>query len=205
MEYKSALKCGLYDFEIARNWYRTVSSPENGGQGMHRDLVFDWVRSNALMLAPFTPHFSEHVWQDVLGEQSSVQQARFPEIETVDQVDLARNDYMRSAVDNLRSAEALISRRKGKAKAVGFEPSKPKSARIFVAETFPKWQEDAIAVLRSCTQGDVVDDAALKKQLAAAGLMKDKRIMPFCQQIKVSTLSTLLTEASSPGQRAHSV
>lgn len=184
MEYKAALKCGLYDFEIARNWYRTISSAENGGEGMHRDLVFDWIRSNALMLAPFTPHFSEHIWQDVLGETTSVQQARFPQIKTVDAVALARNDYMRGAVDSLRSAEALISRRKGKAKAAGFDTTKPKSARIFVAESFPQWQEEAIAVLKSCMTDGTVDDAALKKQLATSGLIKDKRIMPFCQQIK---------------------
>ena len=138
------------------------------------------------MLAPFTPHFSEHIWQDVLGETTSVQQARFPQIKTVDAVALARNDYMRGAVDSLRSAEALISRRKGKAKAAGFDTTKPKSARIFVAESFPQWQEEAIAVLKSCMTDGTVDDAALKKQLATSGLIKDKRIMPFCQQIKVS-------------------
>jgi leucyl-tRNA synthetase len=186
MEYKTALKCGLYDFEIARNWYRTVSAPENGGQGMHSGLVYDWIRSNALMLSPFTPHFSEHIWQDVLGEKTSVQQARFPVVQPVDQIALARNEYMRNAVDSLRSAEAVIARRKGKAKAVGFEASKPKSARIYVAETFPQWQEDALAVLKSSMQDGVVDDAVLKKQLG--GMMKDKRVMPFCQQVKVSEI-----------------
>lgn len=191
MEYKTALKLGLYDYENARNWYRTVSSPDNGGSGMHRDLVFAFIRNNALLLAPFTPHFSEHIWQTVLGESSSVQTAPFPKpTSNPDKSTLQQLDYMRGVVDSIRSAEALVARRKGgKGKSEApYDPSRPKCARIYVASDFPTWQEDGLAIVRGCwnASNNEFDEGKMKADLAGAGLIKDKRIMPFCQGIKVS-------------------
>lgn len=189
MEYKEALRRGLYDFENARNWYRVVNAPENGGQGMHVDLVFSWIRANALLIAPFTPHFSEHMWQNILGETTSVQNAAFPKpSQPIDRVRLSQVDYMRTAVDSIRSAEALMSRKKGKAKASGgFDPSKPKSARLYVATEFPEWQTKCVEVVQGAWNGETktVDDVKLRTSLNEAGLGKDKRAMPFCQIIKV--------------------
>jgi leucyl-tRNA synthetase len=135
-------------------------------------------------MSPFTPHFSEHIWQNILGESSSIQSARFPAFQDVDTAVLQQSDYMRSVVDNLRSAEANAARRKGKAKTV-FDPSKAKSARIYVATAFPEWQDQCLAVVKAAWDGKTFDDAQLRKGLEAVGLMKDKRAMPFCQQFKV--------------------
>ena len=190
MEYKEALKRGLYDFEIARNWYRLVTSPENGGSGLHEALTFTWIRNNALMMAPFTPHFSEHIWQNILGESSSVQSARFPEPSgPVDIVRLQQVEYMRGVVDSMRSAEAVLSKRKGKAKTTSaFDPSKPKSARVYVASDFPEWQTKCVDLVRASWDeaSGSVDDVRLRKELDAAGLSKDKKAMPFCQSFKAS-------------------
>jgi leucyl-tRNA synthetase len=191
MEYKEALKRALYDFEIARNWYRSVTLPDNGGPGPHGDLIFAWIRSNALMLAPFTPHFSEHVWKNVLGETTSVQKASFPQpSKSVDSIKLQEIEYMRGVVDSMRSAEAVLSKRKGKAKVAGapFDPSKPKSARVYVATEFPEWQNKGVELVRDSwnEQDGTIDDAKLRQALDAAGLSKDKKAMPFCQSFKVS-------------------
>lgn len=190
MEYKEALKRGLYDFEIARNWYRLVTSPDNGGPGLHEALTFSWIRSNALLLAPFTPHFSEHIWQNILGETSSIQSARFPEPSgPIDQVRLQQVEYMRGVVDNMRSAEAVLSKRKGKAKvASGFDPAKPKNARVYVASEFPDWQTKCVDLVKASwneTTG-IIDEIKLRQELDAAGLSKDKKAMPFCQSFKAS-------------------
>ena len=192
MEYKEALKRGLYDFEIARNWYRSVTSPDNGGPGLHGDLVFTWIRNNALLIAPFTPHFSEHVWKNILGETTSVQKASFPQpSQSVDPIKLQEIEYMRGVVDSMRSAEAVLSKRKGKAAKTGptFDPSKPKSARVYVATEFPEWQNKGVELVRSAwnEQEGTIDDAKLRQALDAAGLSKDKKAMPFCQSFKVST------------------
>lgn len=190
MEYKEALKRGLYDFEIARNWYRLITSPDNGGAGLHETLVFAWIRANALLLAPFTPHFSEHIWQNILGETSSVQFANFPRPSgPIDPVRLQQAEYMRGVVDNMRSAEAVLSKKKGKAKAAGavFDPSKTKNARVYVASSFPQWQTTCADLVRNAWNKDAgtIDDVQLRKELDAAGLSKDKKAMPFCQAFKV--------------------
>ncbi|WVQ82477.1 leucine-tRNA ligase [Cryptococcus sp. DSM 104549] len=188
MEFKRALKAGLYDFENARNWYRMVNDPVNGGKGMHRDLVFAWLRAHVLLITPFTPHYSEHIWKNVLGETASIQQARFPEPSApVDHGLLEQTDYLRGVVDTIRSAEAQAAKKKGKkAAAMTYDPSKPKKGRIYVAKTFPEWQEKAVGILRQAwdDKESKVDDAKLRQGLEAAGLMKDKKTMPFCQSFK---------------------
>lgn len=191
MEFKEALKRGLYDFEIARNWYRLVTSADNGGPGLHETLTFDWIRNNALLMAPFTPHFSEHIWTKILGETSSVQSASFPSpSDPIDTTRLQQVDYMRGVVDNMRSAEAVLSKKKGgKAKAgSSFDPSKPKMARVYVASEFPQWQTKCVELVRASWDeaAGAVDDGTLRKGLGAAGLSKDKKAMPFCQSFKVS-------------------
>jgi leucyl-tRNA synthetase len=201
MNFKEALKLGLYDFENARNWYRVVSQPENGGQGMHKELLFSWIRNNALLLTPFTPHFAEFIWQDILGEKSSVQNALFPKpsgpsnIEVLDEL-----AYLRGVVDSVRSAELSLGRRKGgKGKAPTgpvFDPSKPKAARIYVATEFPAWQVKTMEIVASAwdDKAGAIDEPAMRKALADAGLNKDKKAMPYVQMLK--------KKASTAGKRA---
>ena len=196
MEYKSALKAGLYDFENARNWYRTICNPQNGGPGMHRDLVMEWIRTNALLIAPFTPHFSEHVVQTIVGESSSVQSILFPRPSNVDPAVLQQQDYMRGVVDTMRAAELAMRKGKGKGPA-SFDPSKPKIATVFVSTAFPEWQETCVGAVKKAYSGGSVDDAVIRSELDKAGLMKDKRAMPFCQTFKVRFAETPLTIAQS--------
>jgi len=189
MEFKEALKRGLYDFEIARNWYRAVSNPENGGAGMHHDLVFDYIRRSALLIAPFTPHYSEHIYQNIVGEKGSIQTAAFPRASAQpNPAVIAQLEYMRGVVDSIRSAEALLTRKKGKGKAAGaYDPALPKSARVFVAKDFPEWQNKCVEIIKTVWDEETrkVDDAKLKDELVKAGLIKDKKAMPFVQTFKV--------------------
>jgi leucyl-tRNA synthetase len=190
MEYKEALKRGLYDFELARNWYRSVSNPENGGQGMHHDLVFGYIRSNTLLIAPFTPHFSEHIWHDILLQDTSVQCVPFPRASAPIDISVLRQlEYMRSAVDSIRSAEAMASKKKGKGRASSYDPSLPKRARIYVASRYPEWQNQCIEQLQLAWNQSTTtfDEAKMRSGLQSSGMLKDKRVMPFCQTFKVST------------------
>jgi leucyl-tRNA synthetase len=193
MEFKEAVRHGLYDFENARNWYRSVNAPENGGKGMHVDLVFRWIKTNALLIAPFTPHFSEHILQSILGETTTVQNASFPKPSApLDHIRLSQIEYMRASVDTIRSVEAVASRKKGKAKSAGgFDPSKPKSARLYVATQFPAWQTKCVELVKASydAENKTVDDVKLRAALNEAGLSKDKKAMPFCQTFKVGPSS----------------
>ncbi|WVQ77118.1 leucine-tRNA ligase [Cryptococcus sp. DSM 104548] len=194
MEFKHALKSGLYDFENARNWYRMVSDPANGGSGMHKDLVFTWLRNHALLITPFTPHYSEFLWKNVLDEQSSIQNALYPKPSgPVNPSVLEQTDYLRGVVDTIRGAEAQAAKRKGKkaAATAAYDPTKTKDVRIFVAKEFPQWQETAVEIMRTeAWDGEKIDDTKLRQGLDKAGLMKDKKVMPFCQTFKRKLIAT---------------
>ncbi len=190
MAFKDALRHGFYTMQTARDWYREVTLPDNGGDGMHADLIFHWIRVSALLVQPIIPHFAEFMWQEILDEPKSIQLAQWPEASTErDDAVLARLEYMRGVLSSMRSAEAMIAKKKGKGKAgITFDPSKPRSGRIFVARNFPVWQAQVIDAVResyekSKSQG--VDDKEVRASLDKLGLAKDKRAMPFMQQFKV--------------------
>ena len=197
MEYKAALKTGLYDLEIARNWYRGVSNPDNGGPGMHKDLVFEFIRVSALLIAPFTPHYSEYIWRNILGEISSIQTAPWPKTSPVEPKALAQLEYMRGVIDNMRSAEAALLKRSKKGQQGAYDPSKERAVKVFVASRFPAWQDQCVEIVKSAWNGKEVDDVKVRAELAKAGLAqdkKDKRTMPFIQAFKVRLRSLSVTQ-----------
>ncbi len=49
-------------FQASRDKYRELEM-----QGMHRDLVFQFIESQILILSPICPHLCEHIWQ-MLGK-----------------------------------------------------------------------------------------------------------------------------------------
>lgn len=190
--YKEALRTGFYEFETARNWYREVTATDNGGPGMHGDLIFDWIRTLALLTQPITPHFSEALWRDICQQSGSVQEALWPDVQGQEnEAILKQLEYMRGVIGSMRSAEAQISKKKSKGKAVAFDPSKPRSARIIVATKYPEWQSNVMEALKaeydsSQAEKRTIDDKNLRSALDKAGLLKDKKAMPFLQTMKVS-------------------
>ena len=61
VNYKLALKTGLFDYQNARNWYRDVTDGD-----MHRQLVFQFIETQALLIAPIAPHWADYIWREVL-------------------------------------------------------------------------------------------------------------------------------------------
>lgn len=64
--FKLALKTGFYDFQSARDTYREATT----SIGMHKDLVLDFIKRQALMINPIAPHWAEYIWQEVLKNVS---------------------------------------------------------------------------------------------------------------------------------------
>ena len=183
--YKSAVKYGFYEFQNARDAYREATVDV----GMHRDLVMQWMRVQALLIMPVAPHFSEHIWKGILGEKTSVQNAPWPTVSApVDkQLDDAAT-YIRGLIKTIRDAELSIARRKAKGKDVGagYNEKLPKAVRIYVAKGFPQWQQQVMELIQAAYDADAakLDDARLRTELTKAGLIKDKKTMPFVQSIK---------------------
>ncbi|KAG5339737.1 hypothetical protein C0989_003925 [Termitomyces sp. Mn162] len=191
MTYKDAVKFGFYEFQSARDWYREVTSDV----GMHRDLVRYWINAAALIITPIAPHFAEHIHSTILKSPTSVQSALWPTpTQPVDRTALEAAVYMRDTIKTIRDAEVsllkMLQKAKGKKGPGGpvtaFDPKLPKSVRIYVATTFPEWQDTCVQAVKDAydEQTDKVDDAKVKMLLTKRGLIKDKRAMPFVQVFK---------------------
>ena len=187
--YKDALKSGFFEMQMSRDWYREITLDYGG---MHRELALKWIRTQALLVLPVAPHYAEHIWSTLLGEPKSVQYALWPESRPADQSILEAGQYLRATVSKLREAEgaalkALQKQKTGKAITVKFDPAKAKAIRMYVASSFPEWQDTSVQLVQDNYDESTgaVDDAKVREGLAKAGLMKDKRVMPFVQAFKV--------------------
>lgn len=173
--FKSALKYGLFDFQLARDSYRELVL-----QGMHRLLVFKYIEWQALLLAPVAPHFAEYLYKEVLQKDGSVQKARFPRAEKpVSQGLLDSLEYIKDLARAVREAEATtLKSKKGKGE---FDAAKPAVLTILVLTLFPDWQDEYIELVRQLFEAHQLDDGKAIK----AKVGKDmKRAMPFIQFLK---------------------
>ncbi|KAF8153999.1 hypothetical protein B0H34DRAFT_662062 [Crassisporium funariophilum] len=187
--YKDALKYGFYEFQSVRDWYREVTADV----GMHAELVHQWIRTAALLITPIAPHFAEHIWSSILKNEQSIQLALWPTPSTpVDRTIIEAGQYMRGTIKTIRDAEVSLLKAlaKAKGKKLGseglYDPKKPKAVRVYVATTFPDWQNTCVEIIQDAysKEDDKVDDAKVKQLLTEQGLIKDKRPMPFIQAFK---------------------
>lgn len=186
--YKDALKFGFYDFQSIRDWYREVTADV----GMHHDLVQYWIRAAALLVTPIAPHFAEHIWTAILKQPQSVQLASWPTpSDPVDRTLIEAGQYMRGTIKMIRDAEVTLlkalTKSKGKKPSGNlYDPKKSKAVRIYVATTFPEWQDTCVQIIKEAysKEEDKVDDATVKQLLTERDLIKDKRPMPFIQAFK---------------------
>ena len=51
------LNCVCVSWQAAKDKYRELAI-----EGMHRDLVFQFIEKQTLLLAPICPHLCEHTW-----------------------------------------------------------------------------------------------------------------------------------------------
>ncbi|KAH8114896.1 leucine-tRNA ligase [Phellopilus nigrolimitatus] len=181
--YKDALKYGFFEMQMARDWYREVTSDV----GMNAELVKYWIRVSCLLITPIAPHFADHIWSSVLGEPTTVQHALYPvPSQPIDRSVLEAGQYMRGTLKTMRDSELAMLKKLSKSKNAAYDPKKPKSVRIYVATQFPEWQNKVVGVVQEAydAEREKVDDQKLRELLQAQGLIKDKRVMPFAQQFK---------------------
>ena len=172
--YKDGLEYGFYELQNARDWYREVTSDVR----MHADLVKYWIRVLAILASPIAPHFTEHIYSVILQSPTSVQLARWPTPkESVDHTIIEAIAYMRLTVKSTRDAKALLqkmlSKTKPKKDGMIFDPKLPKSLRIYVATSFPEWQDACVQIVKEAydEQSDRVDDVKVKELLVQKRLI----------------------------------
>ena len=191
MLFREAIKIGYYDLQNARNEYRKVVTgqglppSDDKFEGMHLELVRKFARVQALLLAPITPHWSESIWLDILQDPKSIMHAKWPESAAPDHSLLSSKKYVVDTISRIRSAEDSLAKKKkkGKGAPAATGPSGPAALTLYVASKYPSWQEDVIQILRKCYDGTAFSGE--KEAVKAAGMEKDKRVMPFLSMFKV--------------------
>ncbi|KAI9493444.1 leucyl-tRNA synthetase [Zychaea mexicana] len=183
--YRDALKYGVFELQAARDHYQQACLE----LGMHKDLVLKYIEVQTLTLTPVCPHWSEHVWGNVLKKEGTVTLAAFPKPSApVDESILEAAEYIRRSIKSIRDAELNLQKKKKKGKQLesDYKPNAPKSLKIFVASKFPEWEEEILTVAKigyDETTGKF-DDVKVRQELSAKGLQKNKRVMPFYQAQK---------------------
>ncbi|OAA46365.1 leucyl-tRNA synthetase [Metarhizium rileyi] len=180
--YKLALKAALYELTGARDFYREACAA--AGIKMHKDLVFKYIEMQALLMAVIAPHWSEHIWLEVLKKPTSIHDATFPSVSPVDAALSAKRDYVRNTASNVNSAEGLQLKKKAKGKETSFDPKRPKKLTIYISDKFPAWQAKYIDLLKEMWDPATksVNDKELNGKIAKMGEMK--KAMPFAQTLK---------------------
>ncbi|CAL1544522.1 unnamed protein product [Lymnaea stagnalis] len=176
--FKAALRTSFFEFQAKRDMYREIET-----QGMHKDLVLRFIETQALLMAPICPHVAEHIW-GLLGKKESIMWARWPEAGPVDELLIQSSQYLADCAHEFRlRRKALQSAGKGK-KVV----AAPTHAVIWVAKTYPPWQNLVLTTLQKLHEANkgFPDNKVIAQELNSKAELKKyiKKLMPFVQVAK---------------------
>ncbi|KAK6644321.1 Leucine--tRNA ligase, cytoplasmic [Polyplax serrata] len=180
MMFKEALKVGFFELQAARDKYRELSL-----DGMCRNIVLRFIEVQALLLSPICPHVSEYVWS-LLGKESSILEARWPEFGWIDESAVQASEYFVEAAHSLRlHLKNYMTPRKGKKGEAPQEVEKPTHAFIWIAKSLPSWQSAAVTCLKQLHDklGTLPENKLVAAELNSRPELKKyaKKLMPFVQ------------------------
>lgn len=186
--YKLALKAALYDFQSARDFYR--ESCAAAGIPMSRRLILKYVELQAVIISTIAPHWAEYMWREILGKETTIQNVLWPEVPEGDKALTAQREYIKVQSSNVTSQQAQAQRKIAKGKGSSFDPKQPWKLVMYIATSFPDWQNKYIDLLRDALEKSTInDDKAVNQSVAKAAGKEMKKIMPFVQDLRKKILA----------------
>jgi len=182
MNFKEALKSGWFEMQIARDRYREMSQ-----QQMDRNVVKYFIKVQTLLLTPICPHICEHVWSALLKENGFVINASWPACEKVNEVLIKSSQFVFNVGSSIRTKKDSDKRLADKKK---YKYTKPDKAVIYVAKSYPSWQQKTIETVKQHFENggsnvENVDKKKVNQQLKMCEETKKemKKVMPVVNEL----------------------
>eukprot|EP01114_Cavostelium_apophysatum_P006251 TRINITY_DN1749_c0_g1_i1.p1 TRINITY_DN1749_c0_g1~~TRINITY_DN1749_c0_g1_i1.p1 ORF type:complete len:679 (-),score=245.98 TRINITY_DN1749_c0_g1_i1:43-2079(-) len=177
--FREAIQTGFFALQTSRDNYRTAVAEK----GMKKDLIMKFIEVQAIIMAPITPHFSEHIWK-MIGKTGTVRKTPFPVAGAVDLVVLQQKHYLYRILHEFRVKRDLYM--KPKKKGSNEPVPAPSKASIAVAANFVEWKQKVLNMLRPFYENKNYEDKAVLAVLTADAELKKniKKVMPFVVSIK---------------------
>ncbi len=151
MNYKAAFRTGFFDLQAAWAWYlrRSENRP-------HADVLAQFIETQTKLLAPFTPHVCEEIWQK-LGRSGFISTAPYPRANP-SEIDVAAE-----------AGEALLQATLADVREIlKVTRLRPKRVAVYVA---PAWKRRVRALaLDLARAGPVAMNALMERSLAEPGM-----------------------------------
>jgi leucyl-tRNA synthetase len=122
----------------------------------------------------------------LLKKDTPIVSSRWPTFEKpADASLIAAANYVRGLTASIRSAEDVLARKKAKKGGAADEPmGTGRTLKLFVASTYPEWQDAALVVLKETWDETTKTFVRDRELLGKRGLLKDKKVMPFVADVK---------------------
>ncbi len=84
----------IYEFLEDLRWYK-----RRGGN--NKEILIKFIETLTLLLAPFTPHICEEIWE-MLGKEGFVSLAKLPEVGEIDEEILKGEEYLKRLIEDIK-------------------------------------------------------------------------------------------------------